>query len=168
MCVRSGVAPTCQSSASIKVDAATGAGPPAAVARGATTPTSSTDGCAVGGDGPHEVTRRLRAGQDCAGSATPKLSWTRSNNSANSRLPMPRSSNGLSSVTVSREAWGWTSVVSPRTSSRTRAARSSLDRNSMTYLPVPPRTISACRCSDNLPLSGKCAKTPWPWGVGHS
>src|SRR5271169_98214 len=74
-----------------------------------------------------------------AGSAAPKVSWTRVSNSANSRLPMPRSSNGLSRVAVSRGTWGWTSVVSPRTSSRTRAARSSLDSDSMAYLPMAER-----------------------------
>ena len=62
---------------------------------------------------------------------------------------MPRSSNGLSRVTASREAWGWTSVVSPRTNSRTRAARSSLV---MDLLPA-----------GNVPVLGR-ASTP----LGHS
>jgi len=124
MCVRSGVAPTCQSRASVKVDATTGAGPPATVTGGETTATSSPTGA--------RVTARSRSrgvsalASTCGGSATPNAFWTRSSSSDSSRLPMPRSSNGLSSVTVSREACGWTSAVSPRTISRTQAAGSSL------------------------------------------
>ena len=73
MCVRSGVAPTCQSRASIKVDAATGAEPPAVATGGSTTAMSSTT-CA-----PFWMTARTRSRgvsaleSTWAGSAIPKL-----------------------------------------------------------------------------------------------
>ncbi len=133
ICVRSGVAPTCQLSASFRVNAVSGTRPPGAAAGSDTMPRSSARSF------PKAGWPRARAGtraakrsrgvsalaRMCGGSATPNLSWTRSNSSASSRLPMPRLSNVLSTVTEGGVACGWTSATRPRTSARTAAARSS-------------------------------------------
>ena len=106
MCVRSGVARTCQLRASFRVKVVSGARTPGAVAGSETMPRSST----MAGWPLATAAKRSRGVSALArmwgGSATPNLSWTRSNSSASSRLPMPRLSKVLSSVTEGGVACG--------------------------------------------------------------
>ena len=110
MCVRSGVALTCQLSTSFRVDAVSDTKPPGAVTGRETMPPPSTRSFPRAGRPRATAATRSRGVSALArmwgGSATSNLSWTRSNSSANSRLPMPKLSNVLSSVTEGGLACG--------------------------------------------------------------
>ena len=110
MCVRSGVALMCQLRTSFRVDAVSGAKPPGAVTGSDMARRSSKRSFPKAGCPRAMAAKRSRGVSALArmwgGSATPNLSWTRSNSSASSRLPMPRLSNVLSSVTEGGVACG--------------------------------------------------------------